>query len=84
MLPDPCERYAHAPLIGKNEGSIGLMVLRVKPTPTRFPINRLYTAMDNSSLFSTLYASSKFSNQNSLSNAGHEILELPPTCSNAK
>ncbi len=52
------------------------MVLRVKPTPTRFPINRLYTPMDNTSLYSTLYASIKFSNQPSLSNASREILNI--------
>ncbi len=28
------------------------MVLRVKPTPTRFPTNRLYTPMDNTLLHS--------------------------------
>ncbi len=28
------------------------MVLRVKPTPTRFPTNNLYTAMDNTPLHS--------------------------------
>ncbi len=28
------------------------MVLRVKPTPTRFPTNSLYTPMDNTALHS--------------------------------
>ncbi len=34
-------------LAGYTEGSKGLMVLRVKPTPTRFPTNILYTPMSN-------------------------------------
>ncbi len=38
----PCGRYLLAPLTGNKEGSKGLMVLRVKPTPTRFPTNSLY------------------------------------------
>ncbi len=29
------------------EGSKGLMVLQIKPIPTRFPTNSLYTTMDN-------------------------------------
>ncbi len=33
-------------LLGNKEGSKCLMVLRVKPTPTRFPINSLYTPID--------------------------------------
>ncbi len=38
----PCGRYYLAPLTGNIEGSKGLMVLRVKPIPTRFPSNSLY------------------------------------------
>ncbi len=34
------------------EGSKCLMVLRVKPSPTRLPINSLYTPMDNTLLHS--------------------------------
>ncbi len=34
------------------ERSIGFMVLRVKPSPTLFPTNSLYTTMDNKSLHS--------------------------------
>ncbi len=34
-------------LTGNKEGSTGFMVLRVKPTPTRFPTNILYTPVDN-------------------------------------
>ncbi len=45
--PLPCGRYLLAPLTGNKEGSKCLMVLRVKPTPTGFPINSLYTPMDN-------------------------------------
>ncbi len=33
--------------LGKKEGSRSLMVLRVKPTPTRFPTNSIYTPMDS-------------------------------------
>ncbi len=47
--------YYHAdvpPSTGNKEGSKFLMVLRVKPTPTRFPTNSLYTAMDNTYLHS--------------------------------
>ncbi len=32
---------------GNNEGSRGPVVLRVKPIPTRFPTNSLFTPMDN-------------------------------------
>ncbi len=39
----PCGRYLLAPLTGNKEGSKGLMVLRVRPTPTRFPVNNLCT-----------------------------------------
>ncbi len=37
---------------GNKEGSKGLMVPRVKPIPTRFPANSLYTPMDNTPLHS--------------------------------
>ncbi len=50
----PCERYLFAPLTGNKERSNGLMVLRVKPTPTRFPTNSLYTPMENTPLHSIL------------------------------
>ncbi len=43
----PCGRYLLAPLTGNKDGSMGLMVLQVKPTPTRFPTNSLYTPIDN-------------------------------------
>ncbi len=39
-------------LTGIKEGRQGLMVLRVKPTPTRFPTNILYIPMDNTLLHS--------------------------------
>ncbi len=39
----PCGRYLLAPLTRNNEGSKSLIVLRVKPTPTRFPSNMPYT-----------------------------------------
>ncbi len=48
----PCGRYLLATLTGIKDGSKGLMVLRVKPTPTRFPIKSLYTPMDNTPLHS--------------------------------
>ncbi len=51
----PCGRYLLAPLTGDKEGSRSLMVLRVKPTPTRFPTNSLYTPMDNTTLHSIIY-----------------------------
>ncbi len=38
----------------KKEGNKGLMVLRVKPAPTRFTTNRLYTPMDSIPLHSLL------------------------------
>ncbi len=41
-----------APLNGNKEGSKCLMVLRVKPKPTRSPTNSLYTPMDNTNLHS--------------------------------
>ncbi len=44
--------YYHAPLTGNKVGSECLMVLRVKPTPTRFPTNSLHTAMDITPLHS--------------------------------
>ncbi len=54
------DHYSHATLslaslTGNKEGSKGLMVLRVKPTPTRFPTNVLYTPVDNTSLHSLPY-----------------------------
>ncbi len=48
----PCGRYLLTPLNGNKERSKCLMVLRVKPTPTRFPTNSLYTPMDNTPLHS--------------------------------
>ncbi len=45
-----CGRYLFAPLTGNKEGCNGLMVLRVRPKPTRFPINSLYTPLDNTLL----------------------------------
>ncbi len=48
----PCGRYLLAPLNGNKEGSKCLLVLRVKPTPTGFPTNSLYTPMDNTPLHS--------------------------------
>ncbi len=48
----PCRRYLLAPLTGDKEGRKSLMVLRVKPTPTRLPTNSLYTPMDNTHLHS--------------------------------
>ncbi len=54
MLPGPRHRglttLFTCPLNGNEEGSKCLMVLRVKPTPTRFPTNSLYTPMDNTPL----------------------------------
>ncbi len=49
MLPGPRHsgRYLLAPLTGKKEGSKSLVVIRVKPTPTRFQTNSLYTPIDN-------------------------------------
>ncbi len=43
----PCGSYLLAPLTGNKKGSKGLTLLQVKPTPTRFPTNNLYTPMDN-------------------------------------
>ncbi len=48
----PQGRYLLAPLTGKKEGSKNLTVLRVKPTPTRFPTRSVYTPMDNTPLHS--------------------------------
>ncbi len=42
-----CGRYLLASFVGNKEGNKGLMVLWVKPTPTRFPTNSLYSPMDN-------------------------------------
>ncbi len=49
MLPGPRHRgrYLLAPLTGKKEGSKSLVVIRVKPSPTQFPTNSLYTPIDN-------------------------------------
>ncbi len=44
--------FTLAPLTGNEEGSKGLVVLRVRPTPARFPINSLYIPMDNTPLHS--------------------------------
>ncbi len=46
----PCGRYLLAPLTRNKEGSKGLIVLRVKPTPSRFPINSLYIPLGNTLL----------------------------------
>ncbi len=46
----PCGRHLLATLNGNKEGSRCLMVLRVKPTPTRFPTNSLYTPVDKHTL----------------------------------
>ncbi len=43
--------YYHADIICL--GSKGLMVPRVKPTPTRFPINSLHTPNENTTLCAT-------------------------------
>ncbi len=51
-VPQPCGRYFLGSLTGNKEGSKGLMVLRVKPTPTRFPANNIYTPMDNTPMHS--------------------------------
>ncbi len=48
----PCGSYFLASLTGNKERSKGHMVLRVKPTPTRFPTNSLYTPMGNTPLHS--------------------------------
>ncbi len=48
----PSGRDLFAPLTGDKEGNKGLMVPRVKPTPTRFPTNSLYTPMDDTPLHS--------------------------------
>ncbi len=48
----PRGRYLFAPLTGNKEENKSLIVLRVKPTPTWFPINSLYTSMDNTLLHS--------------------------------
>ncbi len=47
-----CQRYLLAPLTGNKEGNKSLVVLRVKSTPTWFPINGLYTPMDNTPMHS--------------------------------
>ncbi len=46
----PCGRYLLASLTGNREGSKGIRVLRVKPTPTWFPTNSPYTQMDSAPL----------------------------------
>ncbi len=46
----PCRRHLLVPLTGNKEGSKSLTVLQVKPTPTRFLPNSLYTPMDNTPL----------------------------------
>ncbi len=49
----PCGRYLLASLTGNEEGSRSLMVLLwVKPTPTRFPTDNLYIPSDNTHLHS--------------------------------
>ncbi len=59
MLPGPHDRgltttrtLLSCSLYWEQKGSKCLMVLRVKPTPTRFPTNSLYTPMDNIPLHS--------------------------------
>ncbi len=57
MLPGPCHRgpcgrCLLAPLTGNKQECKGPMVLRIKPSPTRFPTNSLYTPMDNAPLHS--------------------------------
>ncbi len=47
-----CGRYFLASLNGNKGGSKCLMVLRVRPTPTRFPTNSLYIPMENTPLHS--------------------------------
>ncbi len=42
----PCGRYLPAPLIGNEEGGIGFMVLRVRPTPARFPTTILLNPVE--------------------------------------
>ncbi len=46
------DAFLLASLTGNKDGSKCLMVIRVKPTPTRFPTNSLYTPMDNTPLHS--------------------------------
>ncbi len=41
-------------ITGNKEGSKGLMVLRVKPTPTRFPTNSLHSPITNAPSHSIL------------------------------
>ncbi len=48
----PCGRYPLVRLTGNKKGSRGLMVLRVKLTPIRFPTNSPYTLMDDTPLHS--------------------------------
>ncbi len=48
----PYRRYLLASSPEKKEGNKGLMVFRVKPAPTRFTTNRLYTPMDSIPLHS--------------------------------
>ncbi len=48
----PCEHYLLAPLTGNKEGSKGLMVLRGKPAPNRFPTSLLCILMENTLLLS--------------------------------
>ncbi len=51
--PLPCGCYLLASFTGNKEESKGLMVLRVKPTPTRLPTNSLYTPVDSTPLYPT-------------------------------
>ncbi len=57
MWPSPCFSGSQlrrlnllAPLTGNKEGSEELMVLGVRPTHTRLPINALYTTVDCTTL----------------------------------
>ncbi len=49
-----CGRDLLASLTVNKKDSKGLMVLPVRPTPTQFPTNSLYTPMDNTPLRHTL------------------------------
>ncbi len=46
------QRYILAPLPVNKEGYKGLMVLRVKPTPTRFATHSLYTPVGSTPMHS--------------------------------
>ncbi len=50
----PCGRYLLALLIGNKPRSEELMFLRVRPSPTQFPINILYSQEDGTLLLSSV------------------------------